>query len=161
MKNIKIILLFIFAVSVFSTNMVFAASNPIPGVDVIVRKKPGGVIIQGQTGRDGKFSIKLEEGNYELTLPFYKIARVINSMNREYSSNPRGFNIFLEIGDRKTNVTIFDRWGKTLNTPAKIKINRETGVIKLTVPKGGGVISGTLTYERVKKADAHIAPKKK
>ncbi|MDP2037615.1 MAG: carboxypeptidase-like regulatory domain-containing protein, partial [Ignavibacteria bacterium] len=66
MKKSINILLFLFAVYALLPDIVFAA-EPIPGVDIIVRKNPGGIAFTGKTGRDGKFSAKLEEGNYELT----------------------------------------------------------------------------------------------
>jgi hypothetical protein len=44
-----------------------AAANPIPGVDIIVRKKPGGIPITIPTGADGTYQFKgLAPGNYDL-----------------------------------------------------------------------------------------------
>ena len=43
------------------------AINPIPGVDIIVRKKPGGIAIQVKTGADGTYKFtQLAPGTYDL-----------------------------------------------------------------------------------------------
>jgi len=45
----------------------WAASDPIPGVDIIVRKNPGGSSMRTQTGRDGRFVIEgLSQGTYTI-----------------------------------------------------------------------------------------------
>ncbi len=46
------------------------ANNPIPGVDIIVQKKPGGTaLVAGATGRDGRFSarVRVEPSEYEVS----------------------------------------------------------------------------------------------
>ncbi|MDP1914245.1 hypothetical protein [Brevundimonas sp.] len=46
------------------------AENDIPGIDIIVRKKPGGVAMPaGTSGRNGRFSVRVrvERGEYEVT----------------------------------------------------------------------------------------------
>jgi len=147
MKISIISVLFVFAVCVFSANMVFATNNPIPGVDIIVKKKPGGIAFTGTTGRDGKFSCKLEKGSYELTLSYDQIKRALSSIDKNYASNPDGyviesfFDVFVDSG-----ISIFDRWGNLVKASTKLIINKESGIIKLTVAKGSGTLSGTLTY---------------
>lgn len=43
-------------------------SNPIPGIDIIVRKKPGGSIVVTPTSdHSGKFSVKLGSGDYTVS----------------------------------------------------------------------------------------------
>ncbi len=45
------------------------SANPIFGIDIIVKKKPGGSThVVGQTGRDGRFSgsVRVEDGLYEV-----------------------------------------------------------------------------------------------
>ena len=45
----------------------FAMADIIPGVDVIVRKKPGGIAIQVKTGADGTYKFtRLAPGTYDL-----------------------------------------------------------------------------------------------
>lgn len=47
-----------------------AINNPIPGVDIIVEKNPGGgALVVGQTGRDGWFRgpVRVETGEYQVT----------------------------------------------------------------------------------------------
>ncbi len=44
------------------------ANNPIPGVDIIVRKSPGGIAIQVKTGADGTYKFtRLAPGTYDLS----------------------------------------------------------------------------------------------
>ena len=46
----------------------FAMAEEIPGVDVIVRKKPGGIAIQVKTGADGTYKFtRLAPGTYDLS----------------------------------------------------------------------------------------------
>lgn len=44
-------------------------NNPIPGINVVVQKHPGGsALVVGQTGRDGSFSgrIRVDRGEYQI-----------------------------------------------------------------------------------------------
>jgi hypothetical protein len=130
MKKSMIVLLFVFAIIAFSTNMVFATSDPIPGVDIIVKKNPGGIVVfRGQSGRDGKFACKLEEGNYELQLSYDQIKRVLSAKNKNYDSNPKGCKIELIFEGETANVKV----------PAKVLINKETGTINISVAKKSGI----------------------
>ena len=46
----------------------FAMAEVIPGVDIIVRKKPGGIAIQVKTGADGTYKFtRLAPGTYDLS----------------------------------------------------------------------------------------------
>ena len=50
-------------------NFAMAANNPIPGVDIIVRKSPGGIAIQVKTGADGTYKFtQLAPGTYDLII---------------------------------------------------------------------------------------------
>ena len=53
----------------FSMTAAMAASDPIPGVDIIVRKNPGGLaVVVATTDAKGKFSARVAEpGNYALS----------------------------------------------------------------------------------------------
>ena len=51
-------------------NFAMAAIDPIPGVDIIVRSKPGGIAIQVKTGADGTYKFTgLAPGTYDLLIP--------------------------------------------------------------------------------------------
>lgn len=48
-------------------SVALAASNPVPGVDVVVRKKPGGVAVRVVPNSDGTYQFSsLPPGDYEL-----------------------------------------------------------------------------------------------
>lgn len=50
-----------------ANKMKMFAGDPIPGIDIIVEKTPGGIAVSGQTNSDGDFSFDgLTDGNYEL-----------------------------------------------------------------------------------------------
>ena len=58
-------------VLVVLTSSAFATNDPIPGVDIIVRRNPGGIKV-GMTKTDDKGTYKiegLEPGNYEVEFP--------------------------------------------------------------------------------------------
>ncbi len=137
MKQSFLSFLFLFVLSAFFTNEVFAELDPIPGVDILAKKKPGGIVAgTGHTDNEGKFSLDLEAGNYELTVSYSQIQKVLRS-DKSYKS---GDEITLSLDGGKTRgVMINDN-----KSPAKITIDKSTGVITLTIPKGGATISGTL-----------------
>ena len=129
MKKSIIYLLFLLSVCVFSANIMFEGSA-IPGVDVNLQKNPGGSIaFHGQTGPDGKFACKLEEGNYELQLSYEQIKRILIATNKNYASNPKGCTIELIFEGETANVKV----------PAKVLINQDTGPIKISVAKKSGI----------------------
>lgn len=154
MKKSIISLLFILAVCVFPANMVFAQSTvgtPIVGIPVGLEGDPGSIIIaRATTDVNGKFACKLPEGKYKLVLSYDQIKRILSAKDRNYASNPDGyviesfFDVFVE--KSTSEMTIFDRWGNRVKASTKLIIDRESGVIKLTVAKGSGTLSGTLTY---------------
>jgi len=50
-----------------TTTTAFAIDNPIPGVDIIVKKHPGGIVVQTKTDARGNFTIgTLAPGEYEI-----------------------------------------------------------------------------------------------
>ncbi len=148
MKKLMIVLLFVFAVNILSTNMVFAG-EPILEVDVKLGKNPGGsVVFKGKTGGDGKFACKLEEGNYELQLSYDQIKRILSAKDKNFASNPDIY-VIESFFDVFTDISIFDRWGKEVKAPGKLIINKESEVIKIKVSKGGGTLKGTLSYSKI------------
>ena len=65
----QMILSAVFGVVLFGFGFAnFAMAEEIPGVDVIVRKKPGGIAIQVKTGADGTYKFtRLAPGTYDLS----------------------------------------------------------------------------------------------
>ncbi len=65
----QMILSAVFGVVLFGFGFAnFAMADVIPGVDVIVRKKPGGKAIQVKTGADGTYKFtRLAPGTYDLS----------------------------------------------------------------------------------------------
>lgn len=135
--------------SVFAT-----AGTPIVGVPVGLDHDPGGIKIQNATtDKAGKFSFKLEEGMYNLNLSYAQVAKILSGTNKNYAANPAAFSINLMFIGQSPDGNIFDRWGILTKNSTHIIINRKTGAISLTVPKGGGIISATLTYTAVRKSE--------
>jgi len=154
MKKSIIYLLFVFAVCALSTDMVFAQSTVTPIVDVPIGLEgdpPVGVGIPNvKTDVNGKFACKLPEGKYKLMLSYNDIASKVSRIDKNYASKPGGYEIDLNFAGLTANLWIFDRWGNRIKANAKVIINKETGVISITANKGGGTLSGTLTYTKVR-----------
>jgi hypothetical protein len=52
-----------------ASQMVLAATNPVRGIGVVVKKNPGGSTARATTGDDGKFTVpNLEPGSYTVSL---------------------------------------------------------------------------------------------
>ena len=140
-KSINILLL-VFAVCAFTSNMVFAQSvqgDPIPGTDVGLEHDPEGISMPTiKTDVRGKFSVKLNEGKYILNLSYYQIKRTLSGTDKNFASNSDGYIFTLLLG-LMPNV----------KAPARVIINKENGPISISVAKGGGTLSGTLTYTKV------------
>ncbi|MCX6236769.1 MAG: hypothetical protein NTY07_04265 [Bacteroidia bacterium] len=142
MKKSIISLLFLLAVCAFSTNMVYAG-EPIDGVDTALGKNPGGIVFAGKTGRDGKFSCKIEKGSYLLSISFAQIDEILRRKDKEYASNPKGYTIDL-----------FQCWPTQYST-STIQINRETREINI-IAKEGGNYTATLTYTKLNAGKANV-----
>ena len=69
----QMILSAVFGIVLFGfgfANFAIAAIDPIPGIDIIVRSKPGGIAIQVKTGADGTYKFTgLAPGTYDLLIP--------------------------------------------------------------------------------------------
>ena len=138
-KSIYSILL-LFMLSLGFANMGFAA-NPIPGVDIIVKKDPGGHSVAiVQTGKDGKFTAKLPEGQYELSISYSQIERVMSS-DRTFK---HGNAITLMLDNGAWDVMVNGK-----KSERKIAVNNTVTAIIISVPKGGATISGSLYYDSV------------
>jgi len=140
MKNSIISLLFLFAVCAFSANMVYAQSTvtPIQGTPVGLEHDPEGIAMPSvKTDQNGKFSCKLPEGKYKLMLSYNDIASKVSRTDKNFASKPDGYIFTLLLG-LMPNV----------KAPARVIINKENGPISISVSKGGGTLSGTLTYTK-------------
>jgi len=153
MKKVILSLTCLLLVSTFCATKVLAASEPIPGVDIIVRKKPGHIAVPTppKTGLDGITSTKLEQSDYDLTLSSDQITRAISSVNKDYALHPSLYEIDLLITE--TNASgISDRWGNllkagTLPPPVALSKDNMTGSITVKVPSTGTIVKFTLTYK--------------
>lgn len=99
--------------------------TPIPGIDIIVKKNPGGVaVVVGQSGRDGRFSgsVRVESGSYQIeaacparqTCRAYRLTEVLIS-GRALAPNAKGEFIFpvgTSTREVQVEVTTFS-WGMT------------------------------------------------
>lgn len=120
MKKSIVQVIFISAIIAFSASTAFASNEPIPGVDIVVKKNPGGTkdiaIPPNRTDATGQFSFNLEEGNYLLNLNFDALAKSLSIKDKEYAAQPDNYEISLVIaGIVGENGSIFDRWGVETN----------------------------------------------
>ena len=85
----QMILSAVFGVVLFGfgfANFAMASNNPIPGVDIIVRSKPGGIAIQVKTGADGTYKFTgLAPGTYDLIIPGQPVKLVTVSTDGKFS----------------------------------------------------------------------------
>lgn len=102
-----------------------ATNNPIPGVDIIVKKDPGGIVASTPTNKDGTYQfIGLAPGKYDLSVAGQRVQAITVGANRSIrgslTSNDDG-TASVTIGDRKpvvlrglvtATVSDSDRYGK-------------------------------------------------
>jgi len=127
----------------FSANLAFVAlsNDPIPGIDVIVKKRPGNISYSDITDKRGKFVIKkIEMGKYNMQ--FMKKGSLGTPNNIKEAYYP--FYIMLDIG----NTVAVN--GKHINTSKKIKVTADT-IIEIIISQDKSTISGTLTTYSTKK----------
>jgi hypothetical protein len=123
---------FAFATVLFFSSLAIASVEPVPGIDIIVKKKPGNVAIpSGTTGKDGKFkTAQLEPGVYAITFTYH-------SGKQWVDPNPM-WPISLQLDNIK-GVTV-----KGWDPKQKAIIVGKATVLEVTVGPKGGTISGTL-----------------
>ena len=136
--------------SAFFANLAFAAAH-IPGISVIIFRNPGGITVTSQTGNNGKTSFKLAQGNYDLTISYAEIMKVINRLEKN-KVNKGGYTIILSTEQGSVPLSVNGRPND------KITISKETGNINLNIPKGGGIVKLMLTYEFHRAVDATGRP---
>jgi hypothetical protein len=133
----------------------FATNNPIPGIGIVIKKNPGGGSITVPTGTGGGFSIKLEEGVYELFFPQDQLQTSINGiLKANYSKNTyqydgSGVEFVLDNSLIKVNFK-----GLEGNRFAVDNQNSLT----ITVPKGGATLSGKLIWNDAVMTNSKICP---
>ena len=133
----KILFAILFFVALhFNTSF---AGDPVPGVGVGAGTVLGGIMMKTTTDRDGKFSFNLKEGKYDLTISYDEIVKALSRLDKNKVTEKEDYNITLMLDGE--NLTINDN-----KAPANIKINKETGSISISLPKGGGAIKGKLEY---------------
>ncbi len=67
-------------------NFAMAVIDPIPGVDIIVRKSPGGIAIQVKTGADGTYKFTgLAPGTYDLIISGQPVESVTVGTDGKFS----------------------------------------------------------------------------
>ena len=103
-----------------------AVSDPIPGIDIIVRKTPGSEIIKATTDKAGHFAFNnLGVGTYELQVVMRQTKASINTSR----SNIKHTSRTVENGVEVHSVLI------ALGT-------ERPGTVKITITKDGGKITG-------------------
>ena len=85
----QMILSAVFGVVLFGfgfANFAMASISPIPGVDIIVRREPGGIAIQVNTGADGTYKFTgRAPGTYDLIIPGQPVKLVTVSTDGKFS----------------------------------------------------------------------------
>lgn len=147
MKKIKNSIMFLFVITIFLTSNVFA-TTPIPGINIIMKKNPGAIAVANSSSDSkGKFSFNnLEEGIYDITISYNEIIKTVCQIEKNNTSEKNIYEFTLTLDG--TGVIIKDS-----KTPAKLLITNQTGVISISIPKGGVSVSGALIYEKMDQAN--------
>ncbi|MDA0221976.1 MAG: carboxypeptidase-like regulatory domain-containing protein [Proteobacteria bacterium] len=107
---------------------VFATSNPIPGVDIIVKKNPGGQIMHLTTDKTGALDLsKLPKGRYS-----FEVA--------DTSRLPKAFVMTFTIPGTAplVSVSIFDRWGKQSSPVSPVAVGNSRSQTDHDTGESGG-----------------------
>lgn len=145
MKNTKTIFKILIVFLLVSQNSF--ATNPIPGVGIVVKRNPGsgGSIIK--TDNNGGFSTQLEEGEYELSFPQDQLQSVIakliklNYPKSTYQYDGSGIELVLDNPQIRV---------KLKPTKENIyTINEQNSSFIITVPVGGATLTGMLSWNDV------------
>lgn len=154
MKNSKIIFK-ILVILVLVIQNSFAASKPVPGIGIVVKKNNclpkackstcnhgGGVAIV--TNRNGCFSSQLEEGEYELSFSQDQLKTVINGfIKRDYPKNNYqydGSGVELALDNSSIRVKL-----KPIRENI-YSITEQNSTLVIVVPEGGAMFSGVLSW---------------
>ena len=150
----KTIIKFIVFFLIISQN-VFANSNPIPGIGIVVKKNPGGGYVTVPTGNGGGFSTQLSEGVYELSFPQDQLQTSINGIIKtnypksSYQYDGSGVEFILDNSQIKVNSKSSDG--------NRFAVDKQNS-ITITVPKGGATLSGKLSWDDAVMTNSKICP---
>jgi len=153
MKKSIVSFVFLFILSVSLANMAFAQSTVTPssGTPIVLEHDPAGIAIR-PVKTDGKGSFyfaKLTAGRYKLTIPYGQVTKALSDANKSYAAKPGNYEIDLMLQGVASDGGIFDRFGNMVKATSKIIINKETSVISIVIPKGGGSLNGTLSLNKI------------
>lgn len=126
MKVFKHVLFLLFIIILSNSNVNAQNSAPIPGINIIVKRNPPGIVFNLQTKEDGTFSTKLKAGKYDLSLSYDEIIKTISARDRNFAADKDKYDILLTLKGKGIKVM-----GDTL--PKTIIVDRKTGLISLNV----------------------------
>lgn len=135
MKKLFKTFLFLFVLNTVFANIVSAQN----WIDTIwIHVKTNSNIVNGSSTKidnNGKFTLEFPKGgNYDITMSYSEIEKALSSMN-------------VKISDVEISLTLYSKSTNAMDSiSVKTVVNKETGVLTITVPPGGTVISGTLSY---------------
>jgi hypothetical protein len=99
----------VFALMLSATSMQ-AANDPIPGIDVIVKKNPGGNAVYVSQNRNGAPTFFTEAGEYTISIvcrkpPCVKFTAVVNANGKALKANADGTYDFAVEGRKPVSIT--------------------------------------------------------
>ena len=118
----------------------FAQTNPIPGIDIVVRKQPGGSAITVVTDKEGRFAFTgLKAGTYRLSATPSGRAKGLKGsrLNRQQAAVTEG----------KGVIKVAVAFGPAEGGREK----RDGGPVTVVVPRGGARITGTVVSSDTQK----------
>lgn len=122
-------------------------NDPIPGVDIIVKKKPAGKAEGPQsTDRDGRFSVRLVGGDYELTLSPEQVDRAVAKIAQAASApgkvvSPAAYVVSLSYDITPAGATTARRQYQP------VIIRKGWTGTTLSIPREGATVTGRLVAD--------------
>lgn len=125
----------IFLAALLTATSVLATSDPIPGVDIIVKKNPGSIVQHVTTDDNGNFHLnKLPEGSYTLEVS-----------NTAKLTGPVKFNIAIKSSKGFPKHLVSARILPTKLPGSAPVLGRTGGVLIIPIPKGGAQLSAMMS----------------
>jgi hypothetical protein len=144
MESIFKMIIVLFCMVVFSNDSI-ALSNPIPGIGIVAKCNTppcSGRIVTPDSS--GLFSIQLDEVEIELTIPLNQLQSIINGIvKKNFPKSTYQFDysgVELKIDNNKIQIQ-----GKSIKEHT-CQINKASQSIIITVPKGGVLLCGSLSW---------------